>query len=175
MKNLSYQKKFYLTMTGLLVLVWLSIQLSFLPTIKLKDKLNYQIEQLSKIQDAPIHLKNIKEELKITEQMIGDASGEEASTHLISKTGKHCKQNDLSLNEMPRKHIYLKDNFAIVTYQLRLQGTFKKLLHLAHSLEQYPEAGKLRSVAFYTQYNVRNKQKELFATYYIQSVGLLND
>jgi hypothetical protein len=168
--NLTYQRKFYLVLFGACVLIWLSVKMGVSKTIELKTQLNERQEQLKGIQDAPLRLKQIKRRLEEVERLIGDASGEDASPYLMEKAGSYCKKNRLILNEIPQKHVFSKDDLSVVTYQLKVQGSFKKLLKLLNELEQYSQAGKLRSVTFLAEYNLRRKKKELFGVYYIQSV-----
>jgi hypothetical protein len=156
---------------GAFLFIWLSFKMGFSKTFELKKQLDIRQEQLSGIQDAPMKLKLIEQQLENIEKLIGDASGEDASPYLIEKVGSYCKKNRLVLNEMPRKHVFTKDDLSVVTYQLRVQGPFKKLLRLLDELENNSQAGKLRSVAFDSEYNLRKKKKELFGLYYIQSVG----
>lgn len=174
LEKIDHKKKFYLLLGGACMLLWLSVHFGFSRTIELKQELEHQRQQLSGIQDAPQRLKAIEQRLKHTESLIGEASGEDASPYLIEKAGRYCQQNKLILNEIPRKHCFINEEFAIVTYQLKVQGSFKKLLTLADELEHYSAAGKLRSVCFTSEYDLRKKRTELFGTYYIQSIGNIN-
>lgn len=170
LENLSYKKKFYLMLFGALLLSWLGFKLGIRKTLGIKQQLAHRQEQLTSIEDAPGRLEVIKGQLQEVDRLIGDASGDEASPYLIEKAASYCKRNKLVLNEIPRKHIFSKDELAVVTYQLKVQGSFKKLLQLLDELESNSTAGKLRSVDFVSEYNLRKKKKELFGIYYIQSV-----
>ncbi|MBR8534946.1 hypothetical protein KDU71_05185 [Carboxylicivirga sediminis] len=169
--NLSNKKKFYLMLVGAVILIWLSFKLGVNKTFELKEQLDHRREQLMGIQDAPRRLQQIEQQLEDVERLIGDASGEDASPYLIEKAANYCKKNKLVLNEIPIKHVFTKDELSVVTYQLKVQGAFKKLLRLLDELEHHSAAGKLRSVRFESEYNLRKKKKELFGVYYIQSVG----
>jgi hypothetical protein len=89
---------------------------------------------------------------------------------LIEKVSEFCKNHDLLLSEMPRKHLYRKEGFTIATYPIRVEGAFSDLLRLLHEMEHHSSAGKLCSMIFESKYILRENRRKLFGIYYIQSV-----
>ncbi len=167
----SNKQQFYILVIGALVAVWISFQFAFENTIELKDKLRQREGQLFKIQGAPLQLQSINKRLEEMELLIGDIAGEDISPFLIAKAGEYCRRNGLVLSEIPRKHVFDKEEHALVTYKMIIKGSFKKLLRLCDELESNASAGKLRAVSFESEYNLKKGKQELFGIYYIQSVG----
>ncbi len=169
--NLSYKKRFIRLIIGAVLLIWVSFKFAIMPSVELKQNLNQLKVQLKSIENAPYKLQTINKRLTDIEKQIGDVSGTEGSGgYLIDKVGEFCKRNRLVLNEIPEKHTFNKDEFKIETYKLVIQGSFINLVKLLHEVETKPVAGKVRSVTFESEYDLREKRKYLYGNFYIQSI-----
>lgn len=170
-KSLTNKQKFYLLVGGVIFLVWLSIEFGFSRSFELKEQIVFIEQQLQTVQDVPSKLSRINEQLQQSEQLLSIVSGDEASPGIIGKIGSFCKRNDLVLKEIPDKVDFQNDEFVISTYKVVVQGSFKKMVRLLDELEQNNEAGKLRSISFQSEYELREGKKKLFGTYYLQTIG----
>lgn len=168
--TLTNKQKFYLLLVGVVLLVWISIKFGFSRSFELKEQINSIEMQLQTVEDAPQKLKLINERLQLYEQLLSNVSGEETSPVLIGKIGSYCKRNGLILKEIPGKVQNQNDEFTISTYKVVVQGSYEKMVKLLDELEQNSEAGKLRAVSFQSEYNLREGRKELFGTYYLQTI-----
>jgi len=166
-----YKKKFWSTSGAILLLVWVAIKLGFARTVELKheiDRINTKIET---IQDAPKRLQVINNRLQKLDQVIGDFSGEDISPLLMESAGEFCEKNQMVIRELPEKHIFISNNYSIVTYKLVAKGDFKSMVKFLNEMETNSIAGRIHSSNFEAVYNVNTNRKELFCTYYIQAIG----
>ncbi len=171
MKNkIKYRNRFYLMLLGAFVLVWGAISFGFARTTELKGQLNHRAAQLAEIQDAPFQLNRIRQELEMLEGKLGKVGGEESGTQLIRIVGNFSNRNNLLLHEFAPRHAFDKDGILIETQKITVKGSFKNSLLLLSQLEKSPEIGNLRSVSFESQTDMRSGKKELFTSYYLQSV-----
>ncbi len=171
MKNkITYRNRFFLLLLGLLILIWLAFAYGFSKTIDLKKQLKNKKFQLVEIQDAPSQLKHIKQQLELFEGKLGKISGDESGTYLIQIVGNFCQENNLMLHEFTPKHTFIKDGVVIITQNIIVKGSFKNSLLLLSLLEENPEIGNLRSVSFESQTDMKSGNKELFVSYYLQSI-----
>lgn len=166
-----YKKKFWLVVSAILLLAWIAIRFGFSKTLELKHKIGEMSTKIETIKDAPERLQVINQRLNKLDQYIGDFSGEDISPLLMEHAGKFCETNHMVLKELPEKHVFISNNYSIVTYKLVVKGDFKSLLRFLHELETNSVAGRIHSANFEIVYNVNNNQRELFCTYYIQAVG----
>ncbi len=156
---------------GIAFLFWVSIRFAIIPTFHLKNDVENTSTQLNSIEDAPMKLQMIQRRIQDIEKQIGDVSGMDANgNYLIDDVGSFCKKHGLVLSEIPEKHTSVKDQYQIVTYKIKVRGTFIPLMKLLHQLEQNASSGKVRSVEFVSEFDLKKKRKYLEAIFYIQSI-----
>jgi len=160
-----------LLLAGTLVLFWLSFSFAFSRSLELKRQLQIIEEQLMIVQDAPQKLSLLNERLARYEQIINNMAGHDASPLLIGKIGSFCRDHQVILMEIPVKVQYQKEEFTVSTYQVIVQGSFKKLIQLLNELEQNYDVGKLRAVSFRSEFNLKKGKKELIGNYYLQTIS----
>ncbi|MCW3787906.1 hypothetical protein [Plebeiibacterium sediminum] len=169
--NLSYKKRFYRIIIGLILLICLSYKFAFQNTLLLKDNLEQLKTELRKIENAPYKLNMIQQKLDEIDTRIGDVNFEiDKGGYLIDIIGDFCKRNDLVLNEIPQKHVFNKENFNVVTFKVLIEGSFKRQLQLLNEIEDQPIIGKVRSVCFESKYDLKLKKKFLYGSYLFQSL-----
>ncbi len=169
--NLSYKKRFYRIIIGLLFMIFLSYKFAFQNTLLLKGNLEKLKTELRKIENAPNKLIMIQQKLDKIDTQIGDVNFEvDKGGYLIDKIGEFCKRNDLVLNEIPQKHVFNKENFNVVSFKVLVEGPFKKQLQLLNEIEGKPIIGKVRSVCFESKYDLKMKKKFLYGCYLFQSL-----
>lgn len=171
MKNKNwYRKRFYLLLFGLLVLIWAAITFSFSNTFKLKDQLNRRVDQLAEMEQAPIQLERMKQELILLDRKLGKVWGEGVGNQVLRVVGEFSDDKNIALHEMAPRHIHDKEGMLIITQVFIVRGSFKNSLLLMKMLEDHSDIGNLRSVSFSSQKDFRTGKTELLVTYYVQSV-----
>lgn len=168
--KIKYRNRFYMVIAGILILIWVSVVFGFSRTIELNDRLKQRSAQLSAIQDAPVRLLQINEKLSYLESLMGNISGEEPATQLISTIGVFGKSNGLMLHEISARHSVVKDGITVNTYKAVVKGPFKNSLKLLDELQKSPEVGNIRSVVFESETDNRTGKRYLYTSYYLQSV-----
>jgi len=155
---------------GMVILFWMGFKFGITRTLQLKNQLDNMENKLAEIQDAPARLHSIEARPEELNRLIGDVSVDKVSPYLVEKIGKYCKKHSLVFSNMPRKHIFKKEDFTVATYTIKVEGSFNKILPLLHELEHSTSVGKVRSVVFESEYVLREKRKILEGTFYIQSI-----
>jgi len=156
---------------AILILIFIAIRFGFAKTFQMKREIDQMSIKTEAIKDAPARLQSINQRLTKLDQFIGDFTGEEISLRLMERAGTFCESTHMVLKELPEKHVFISNDYSIVTYKLVIKGDFKNLLRFLRELETNSTVGRLHSADFETLDNVNNNQKELFCTYYIQAVG----
>lgn len=165
-----YRKRFFLLLLGLFILIWAAISFSFSKTFELKERLENMVGQLAAMQDAPIQLERMRQEVTLLDKKLGKVWGEDVGSQVLRVVGEFCSDKNISLHQMSPRHIHDKEGMLIITQTFTVRGSFKNSLLLMKMLEEQSDIGNLRSVSFISQKDIRTGRKELFVTYYVQSV-----
>jgi hypothetical protein len=122
------------------------------------------------LQDAPLRLQMLEENLRITELYMQNDSGIGNLQHaLLEYISACCRQQNLVLREIPMSTQHEKDNYFIETCRLRVEGDFHPLLQMLYEVEKkYP--GKTASVHFFTKKTYQDKIQSLSADLIFQHI-----
>lgn len=167
----NYKKRFWVISGAIFILALLAIRFGFAKTFEIRRDINRISLKTEAIKDAPARLQVINKKLAKLDQYIGDFSGEEISLMLMERAGRFCESGNMVIKELPEKHVYISNDYSIVTYKLIIEGDFKNLLRLLHDMESNSVAGRLHSADFESFYNTDNNTTELSCTFYVQAVG----
>ncbi|MBL4653530.1 MAG: hypothetical protein JKY53_11830 [Flavobacteriales bacterium] len=128
--------------------------------------------QLSAIQNASTHIKQLEQEIEKADKLLGNSSANFSSfqQELLSIVSQHCKSNKLILRDFPEPKIENKEGFLIETNIFEVSGKFKNLVQLVYLFEQQQKIGKVASVAFQKKKDVVNRSEYLSALVYIQNI-----
>jgi len=173
LKNLTYKRKFYLLLTGLVIIYILAYNLSIKETIKLgKEKVKLK-NKLSLLVNADEKIKLYEKEINNYEQNLnyGEEIEWEPEKYLIDIIGTYCNQSGLILNEFPGIHEQQRGKFSVYTYIFTIEGSFHELLELLYKVEDIKIPGTLVSAEFIKNFDKKLNKQRLFLTMYIQRVN----
>ena len=170
--SLSNQYKCY-ALWGITLVLSVIIYTTLISSIFDKiDQRDEMIGQLNAIQNASTHIKQLEQEIKKADKLLGSSSAEFSSfqQELLSIVSRYCKKNKLVLRDFPEPRIEKKETFSIETNVFEVSGKFKNLVQLVYLFEQRQKIGKVASVAFHKKKDIINRSEYLSALIYIQNI-----
>lgn len=170
MESLSYKLKLMLLAFAFVALGILSFRRAINPTLEVVGQYYELIDNKSSQQDLLLQTNQIKAELKQVEQFLGN-NVNNVQHSILDEVSSYCKKNRIHLAEVEKPIITFENDLKTSTYEITLQGNFKKLLQLVHHLEYDFKDAVLVSTEYYTKDNHTNKNKELYAKLYLQSIN----
>ena len=96
-------------------------------------------------------------EITILDKVIGKEgiTKEEVQQNIVNFTGS--KHSGVSINDLQPIHVFLDENYRIVTNQLDLTGTINQLLNVAYDFEKEFKFSRIVSMNFYTLKNNKSE------------------
>ncbi len=176
-KNLKYKRKVLYLSIGFIVFLFIAYSLTIKKTINAKricDRMEVKKESLK---NAPLKIKQIKQELAVINNKIGKDITEnmDIQSAILDKTGKYCQKNGLILKSFPKTHYHKEKDYMIITNIIVMEGDFVKMLKLIYQFEQKFKLGKVISVKFNKEKDRISKRLKLYGTLYIQNIKSINN
>ena len=169
MDSLSYKVKLMLLGFVIVALGLLSYKRAIRSTVELMGQYYELTADKQNQKDLMLELNTVKAELKEIEQYLGGQTSN--VQHLIlDEISEYCAQKRLHLSAVNDPIIEIENDLKTSTYELTIQGDFKRLLRLVHYLESDFKAAVLVSTEYYTTDNHKKEQHELYAKIYLQSI-----
>lgn len=157
------------------VLIWCAYQFSFSKTIDLWKECRRLENQQALIKDIPVQLPALNKEIGQLEKILGNSGEEDFSTMILEQVDSLCQQNNVKLNEIPEKHVFMDDNLYIETLSVNMQGSFSRQLMVVSDLEKPEVKARLRSFQMQTIIHPLTGERTLQSTIYLQSIKLLSN
>lgn len=173
LKNISYQRKFYLLIAFSALFAVLSYQWVFAKTIDLYSQnksLNTRVEEAD---NAPKKFAVLHNKLTAINHVIDIRKTDTLQNvhdFLLSTLSRYCSENNTILKSFPETSVYRQGDFEIETNGFTVQGGFISLLKLVYLLEQKERTGKISSVVFQAVKDNELQRNILTATVYLQTV-----
>ena len=166
-----YQRLFYMSLGGSILLLILSYQLSFKETIKeYREHKSLEIvaANLESLDDQIMRWKSMNLNL---ENAFGDSNDyENFQENLLNKVGHLCDSLKLVLVDFSEPFSGIEKGYEVETIVLKIQGSFHPLLKLLNRLENNFAGGSLSSVQFKIEKNYKKNKEELYLNLYAQKI-----
>ncbi len=158
---------------GFLLLV-LSYFLTISRTVELYQLVHQMELEEAQGKRAVQSIEQNRAKLKSTNRLFSFYLMGEENDHemILVQVTELCEELGVTINSYPEIHENQESSFKIYTTYLELQGDFKSILKLIHSLETDVKAGRVSSVNFQLKENKKNKQEYLVAEVYLQNALL---
>jgi len=173
--NRSNKQKFRIIATALVILIWVSYQLTFSKTIDLWKECKRLEQQQALIKAIPEQLPVLTQKVEQLEKILGNSGGEDFSTLILEQVNTLCQQNNVRLKEIPEKHVFNGKNLIVETLDINLQGSFSDQLRIVSELEKSDAKARLRSLRLQTIINQSTGERKLQSTLFLQSIKLLSN
>jgi len=175
LNNRSNKQKFRIIAGAIVVLSWVSFHFSFSRTIDLWKDCHRLEQQQALIKAIPEQLPVLTEKVAQLEKILGNSGDGDFSTLILEQVNRLCQQNNVSLKEIPEKHVFCGENLIVETLGINLQGNFSNQLRIVSELEKGEAKARLRSFRLQTIINQSSGERKLQSTIFLQSIKLLSN
>lgn len=166
----TYQQKLKILPYSFLVMGLLVYWIAISGTVQLKKSCNTIKNQMISMGDANAQLLLLTHKLEELNKLTGDNEKDETTDPLLNFISSHSTSLVKLINFLPL-HIYSKKPYLIETRIAVFEGSFINQLTFLFSLEKNYYSGKVVSVKFETETNLKTEKKRLLMTLYIQSIS----
>jgi hypothetical protein len=168
--KLTYQQKLKLLPWVFLAVIILVYWIAVSGTVKLKNRCNELRKEMILAGDAPAQLVSLTARLNEFNSMAGNNQNNGSSDPLLNFISTNSSPGVSLINFLPL-HVYTRQPYVIETRIAIFEGNYSSLLTVLFSLEKNYSSGKIVSVKFETDTNLKTAKKRLLMTLYIQSVS----
>jgi hypothetical protein len=166
----TYQQKLKILpivfMVSFILVYWIAIG----STVQLKRSCNELKMQMISAGDAPAQLLSLTHRLEELNSLTGNNEKGEATDPLLNFISTNSASSTKLINYLPL-HLYTKQAYLIETRIAIFEGSYVNLLTFLFNLEKNYSSGKVVSVKFETETNLKTEKKRLLMTLYIQSIS----
>ena len=171
-KDLTYKKKaLYLLITAIVAL-FIVYKMAIKETVTKKRNYKEIKAEIEKAENAPSIIAGLNKRIEAYNKLLGEQNQQELSVRdlLLNYGTQYCHDTRAILKNFPEPHIYKSSNYEIETNTMVVQGGFIELLKMLYALETNNNFGRIQSVIFQTEMNIRTKQKVLISKLYLQNI-----
>lgn len=171
-RNITYHQRLILTFVGGFFFLILIYNLSISDTLVLRTENNSMELQIETNQDAPEQIQFLKQKIGKLEQLIGSEISKDIDIHqlLLEMVTGYCQKNNIILKEFPQPFETEKNGYLTKTAKVVVEGDFVYLLKLVYHIEKNYKVGKVVSVDFKAEKELKTKIRKLQSTIYIQNI-----
>ena len=172
LKQLTYRNRNIVLAGVTLLFTILAYQLSIKEAIERKQAYEEAISQSAKLAGAPQQMEELRKKIMTLDQSLGNLNGDTTDLPqlILEKVSTYCKKNGTELKKFPGVSRTDEQNYQLETTQFVVKGNFIDLLKLVYGFEQEYNLGKLVSVEFNIQKELRSRKQYLVATLFVQNI-----
>ena len=167
-KRLSFKQRVKLLPAGFLIALLLIYWIAVRDTFKIKQNCKALTEESRNAGDAPQQIVIIQSKLSEINTIAGKNSGNETDPLLTFISNSKTAQ--INLVDYQPVHTFQHQNYMVETRIAVFESSYVNLLKFLYHLEKDFKSGKLVSVKFQTETNLKTERKRLLMTLYIQSI-----
>jgi hypothetical protein len=168
--KLSYQQKLkslpWVLLAGILLVYWIAIS----GTVTLKRNCKELRNQMISAGDAPAQLVSLTSRLNDFNAYTGNSQKDRGGDPLLNFFSTNSS-SDADLIDFLPLHAYARQPYLIETRIAIFEGNYSSLITVLFTLEKNYPSGKVVSVKFETETNLKTQKKRLLMTLYIQSIS----
>ena len=122
---------------------------------------------------APEKIVELQKQMVSINNVISSSVQSESDLHqqLLGVISSYCQKNRLVIKAFPEIHSYARNDLAIETNMIVIEGGYIKLLKLLYMLETQKQFGKIASVDFSSYFDRKSKRYKLTMKLYIQNIN----
>lgn len=165
-------KKNKMLFAGIAVLLFASYQFSINKTIQLgkeSERLNAEVEKFKDIPNklAILGQKNVHYDSILGKMDLVDTS---IQNNLLRTINQEATKTHTKVMEFKQPHLYQMGENSLLTYSFNLNGDYKNILRVVHTIEQKGNFGEIVHVDFQKKKDYRTNKYSLGATVFVQQV-----
>ncbi len=171
-----YQRKFYMLIGGMLLMVLMAYQFSWSRTLS-------EISTYKEYKRKDRMIANLDRDLKkwgemnreLDERLGGQNITQGFQEGLLNEVGFFCDRNRLKLSDFSEPFEGEDGGYKVETIILTIEGSYKPLLKLMYHLETNFKGGRVASAEFLKEKNFKTQRDELFLKMYVQKIKKKDD
>lgn len=157
---------------GIVVLLIASYQFAINKTVLLRSesqRLNLEVE---KFKDIPNKLALLNQKNVYYDSILGkmDLVDTSIQNNLLRTINQEATKTNTKVMEFKQPHLYQVGENSLLTYSFTLNGDYKNILKVVHTIEQKGNFGEIVHVDFQKKKNYRSNKYSLGATVFVQQV-----
>jgi hypothetical protein len=170
--QLSYKRKYYLLIAGIVIFLLIAYSLSFKNTISAVSDYFLLDEKRETLKDAPQKIRQIEHQMKQMEHFLVSQDGSTLEEQLLEKTTQFCKKNQLTLIGFPQTLSSEYQDYLILTNEVVIESSFKESLRFIYDSELIHRTGMVASVQLIKKQDMKTKRQHLFTHIFFQNIQL---
>ena len=130
--------------------------------------------ELEKLDQAPFQLAAMEKRLGKITGAIGNSSQNMGGDEIFGRISEYVvREKTLQIMNFPMNNNFENSNYEIHTYTIKMTGKYKDLLKMLNYFETNKNIGKIVSVDFKVEKNLKTKKKFLIMMMYVQTYNRL--
>ena len=166
----TYRKQNQALLLGTMVLLTFISIVSIRPTIGAYQANKQHKRAIEQAKNAPEEIQRLKTMVASFSEHNVSASSKEK---LFETVSSFCQNNRLVIKSLGEPSVEAKDDYAITTHEIIVQGKYTDIVRLIYELEQVKKLGNVASVDFKTKIDRKHKKTYLLGSIYLQSINSL--
>ena len=161
-ENISYQKKFYALIAGILITLFFAYKRSYSKTFDAINGLKNAEEKLKLIENSQGKIVDLEKSVALLDGIIGKNSNNPdiVQQEILNKFSS--LETDSELVKLKEVHKAENEYFKIYTNQLIVSGKYNNVIETCYEFEKKFDYSRVISLSLYTEKNARTKRKKLF-------------
>ncbi len=168
-KNLTYKRKFFLTVLGFVLLLMASYNKTYKHTLAAKKELSEVRKKLENTEHSTNSLNVLKNDIKSLDKLIGGHSLD--PVHVQQKLLDFIAKTNLNIDivSIENVHVFTDKEFLIYSNQIELEGAYEELIKLLYETEKKFSGSRVVSAKFYSKKNYKTRKQTLFLKIVLQN------
>lgn len=167
--TLSYQQKLKILPFAFLAITLLVYWIAVSGTVELNKTCKGLQRQMISVDVAPRQIDSLASRLKELNRLTGNNLAGEGTDPLLNFISTQTGSSNKLINYLPL-HFFRNQPYLIETRVAVFEGSFRNLLEFLFALEKGYPSGKVVSVEFKIETNLKTEKNRLLMTLYIQSI-----
>lgn len=165
-------KRNKLLLAGIAVLLIVSYQFAISKTIVLRKESKRLHTEVEKFKDIPHQLSLLNQKNTHYDSILGkmDLVDTSIQNNLLRTINQEATKTNTKVMEFKQPHLYQVGENSLHTYSFTLNGDYKNILKVVHTIEQKGNFGEIVHVDFQKKKNYRTNTYSLGATVFVQQV-----
>jgi hypothetical protein len=171
--KLNYKTKNNILLLIAVIVLLFTYNFYITDTIHLVSDYNRNSDSLMQTENAVFLKQELKMKLRAVESRAGmsDKKDLDFQQQLLEIISRFSQQNKTVIRSIPQVSSYKEKDLLVESNVFVMEGSFRQLLSLLYLLEQKERIGKIASVKFKKETDLKTKKTYLLATYYLQNIN----
>jgi len=158
--------------TGIALLLFASYQLAINKTVLLGKESKRLGMEVEKFKDIPSKLAILNQKNAHYDSILGkmDLVDTSIQNNLLRTINQEAVKTNTKVMEFKQPHLYQVGENSLLTYSFNLDGDYKNILRVVHTIEQKGNFGEIVHVDFQKKKDYRTNRYNLGATIFVQQV-----